>query len=176
MGDIFSHCIWVSLLLVLHLVDNMFLYHYLLPKFPMKGRYIKICFIANIIPFFFYRIRGILGSFLTFLLYLGILVSFIIGTFVPFHLVPYIMLSFPIIFLLCMVFFVPESPQFLMSIDNNEKVCGTNKTESLGVFINTYLVIPTCPTSDPDFRAPKIFFRGNIKTFYRAPAFKIDSY
>lgn len=65
----------------------------------------------------FRRIRGILGTFLTLSLYLGILISFIIGSYVPYQFVPYTMLLVPILFLLNMIVFVPESPQFLLSIN-----------------------------------------------------------
>lgn len=48
--------------------------------------------------------------------YFGILLSYIVGAFVPYSYVPYILLPIPIIFFLSFIF-IPESPMFLIKMN-----------------------------------------------------------
>lgn len=75
----------------------------------------------NSIAFFFFikfnilykSVRGILGAMMATSQYFGILLSYIIGAFVPYSYVPYVLLPIPIIFFLSFIF-IPESPMFLI--------------------------------------------------------------
>lgn len=64
----------------------------------------------------YYRIRGTLGSILLVCTNVGILLSFIAGTFIDYSLFPYVMIAFPLIFLISF-YFLPETPQYLLEHD-----------------------------------------------------------
>jgi ABC-type multidrug transport system fused ATPase/permease subunit len=59
------------------------------------------------------NIRGILGSFFIFSINMGTLLMFVAGNYLSYSLVPRLMISIPIIFLLTF-FFLPETPQYLL--------------------------------------------------------------
>uniref|UniRef100_A0A182NGP0 Major facilitator superfamily (MFS) profile domain-containing protein n=1 Tax=Anopheles dirus TaxID=7168 RepID=A0A182NGP0_9DIPT len=59
------------------------------------------------------RIRGTLGSFFILFLNIGTLVSFVMGSYLSYHLTAYILFSFPILFLALFLQF-PETPQYLI--------------------------------------------------------------
>lgn len=67
--------------------------------------------------YFFFRIRGRLGSLLMLNVTIGILVGFIAGTHLPYHTVPKIFLPAPCIFFLLFIFF-PETPHYFISRKN----------------------------------------------------------
>lgn len=62
---------------------------------------------------FFYRVRGTYCCLLVVFCNLGILLSFIMGSFISYAMTPIILLTLPIVFLLTFPFF-PETPHFLI--------------------------------------------------------------
>lgn len=67
-----------------------------------------------------FSIRGILGGLMAFMQYCGILTGYIIGAIAPYNLIPFLMLPFPIIFLVALLVCVPETPYFLLKIKKQE--------------------------------------------------------
>lgn len=59
-------------------------------------------------------IRGQLNSYIQIAVYGGILIGFIGGSYIPFHINPYCMITVPIMFVVLFAF-VPESPQYLLA-------------------------------------------------------------
>ncbi len=59
-------------------------------------------------------IRGRLGSLTASALALGILVTYILGTFVEWHVLSWILGGIPVAFLVCTIF-MPESPSWLLT-------------------------------------------------------------
>ena len=62
---------------------------------------------------FIFSVRGSLGFLYTFFLNFGILCAFVLGSYLPYHLIPYIMVGLPVINCLCQIYF-PESPTYLL--------------------------------------------------------------
>lgn len=60
-----------------------------------------------------YSVRGTLGSMLILSLNLGILIAYLVGAYLPYNIVPGVLLVFPILFL-CGSLFLPDTPRFLM--------------------------------------------------------------
>ena len=88
-----------------HLMFSRFL-----AGFAGGGLYIAIpLFISEIASD---RVRGRLGSAFVFSSTLGVLMAYIIGTYLDYDIIPWLYLPFPIIFLIGSVF-MPESPMFL---------------------------------------------------------------
>lgn len=54
-----------------------------------------------------------MGSLLSVLLNSGALVAYIVGGYAPYHITPYVLITFPIFFL-CALPFIPETPYFLL--------------------------------------------------------------
>lgn len=79
------------------------------------GIHYLIAYVNIFILIFFLRVRGIFGSILTVFQYIGILLAYCVGSYLPYQYVPCIMVVLPVIFFLCMICFVPESPQFLLT-------------------------------------------------------------
>ncbi|XP_058819314.1 facilitated trehalose transporter Tret1-like [Topomyia yanbarensis] len=72
------------------------------------------------------RIRGSLGTFFILFINLGTLVSFVVGTYLSYHITSYILIFLPILFLLCFVRF-PETPQHLIRCNKIEAAEGSLK-------------------------------------------------
>lgn len=87
------------------------------------------------------RIRGRLGSYLILFLSAGTLVMFIAGTYLSFFIVPWVMMIFPTIFFL-FVLFLRDSPPSLMARNKPDeaweslkfyRTCGKNKVAIEGI-------------------------------------------
>lgn len=52
--------------------------------------------------------------------YGGIWTGYIIGALTPYHIIPFIMIPFPIAFLLSLLVCVPETPYFLLKTNKRE--------------------------------------------------------
>ncbi|XP_053697379.1 facilitated trehalose transporter Tret1-like [Sabethes cyaneus] len=65
------------------------------------------------------RIRGSLGAFFILFINMGTLVSFVVGTYLSYHITSYILIFLPILFLLCFMQF-PETPQHLIRCNKIE--------------------------------------------------------
>lgn len=61
------------------------------------------------------RIRGRLGTFLSLYLNAGVLLGYIAGTYLPYNVIPYAMVSCPLAFI-GLFAFVPSTPQHLLAI------------------------------------------------------------
>ncbi|XP_065084159.1 facilitated trehalose transporter Tret1-like [Ochlerotatus camptorhynchus] len=64
-------------------------------------------------------IRGSLGSFFILFINLGTFVSFVVGSYLSYHITSYILIVLPIVFLLCFINF-PETPQHLIRCNKIE--------------------------------------------------------
>jgi MFS family permease len=71
------------------------------------------------------NVRGILGSFFIFSINFGTLLMFVAGSYLSYSLVPKLMISLPIIFVLTFVF-LPETPQHLLK-------CGKTKQAEISL-------------------------------------------
>lgn len=60
-----------------------------------------------------YSVRGTLGAMLVMALNLGFLISYLVGAYLPYNIVPCVLVVFPILFL-CGSLFLPDTPRFLM--------------------------------------------------------------
>ncbi len=60
------------------------------------------------------RVRGALGAFTAIFLSLGILITYVIGAFVPWNVLAWILSAFPAL-LFGSMFFLPETPTWLLS-------------------------------------------------------------
>lgn len=67
----------------------------------------------------FCSIRGSLGSILTISLNVGILIAYVTGAYLPYHIVPCVHIVFPILFFIGSLF-LPETPQYLITHDRPE--------------------------------------------------------
>ncbi|XP_062551188.1 facilitated trehalose transporter Tret1-like [Armigeres subalbatus] len=65
-------------------------------------------------------IRGSLGSFFILFINIGTLVSFVVGSYLSYHITSYILMTLPIVFLLCFINF-PETPQHLIRCNKIEE-------------------------------------------------------
>lgn len=74
----------------------------------------------NILNSTFNRVRGQLGTIITVSVNFGILLIFIAGNFLLYHVIIFCAMAIPAIFLAAFVFF-PESPHYLMLIDEPKK-------------------------------------------------------
>lgn len=63
------------------------------------------------------RIRGLLSSTLVFTCNAGILIMYILGDLFPYKTIPWILLAFPVLFLVCFSF-IPDTPFYLMQQNN----------------------------------------------------------
>lgn len=97
----------------------------------------------------FSRIRGTLGSLLLVCSNIGLLISFVVGTYVDYSLFPRIMIVLPFIFLISF-YFLPETPQYLLQKDKvkvrgrvffwiNRKVLQRLNILEMGVWDGKYL-------------------------------------
>lgn len=59
------------------------------------------------------RVRGSLGTLLTLSVNIGILIGYIGGTYLDYKTVPYVMMSFPILFIFLFMF-MPNTPQYYL--------------------------------------------------------------
>ncbi|KAL9706868.1 hypothetical protein quinque_010386 [Culex quinquefasciatus] len=66
------------------------------------------------------RIRGLLSSTLVFTCNAGILIMYILGDLFPYKTIPWILLAFPVLFLVCFSF-IPDTPFYLMQQNNYTK-------------------------------------------------------
>lgn len=86
-------------------------------------KYIVLCifcylFYKNLVNF--KRVRGILGGFMAVMQYGGIWTGYIIGAITPYNIIPFIMIPFPIIFLISFLVCVPETPYFLLKMKKRQ--------------------------------------------------------
>ena len=79
------------------------------------------------------RVRGALGSFPAIFLSLGILIAYIIGSFVEYDVLAFILAGFPACLFVAM-FFMPETPAWLLSQNREEEA-----RKSLQFFRGRYL-------------------------------------
>ncbi|XP_062704726.1 facilitated trehalose transporter Tret1-2 homolog [Aedes albopictus] len=98
----------VSWILVI-VADNVY---YLIAMRFLSGFGGGVCYMIN--PMFIAeiaedRIRGLLGSTLVFSSNLGLLVMYILGASVPYHIVPYVLITVPVVFLIGFIS-VPDTP------------------------------------------------------------------
>lgn len=63
--------------------------------------------------FIIFSIRGRFGSYFALTMNFGILLSFIIGSYLPYEDVPYVLMVFPILYFFG-VFYLPDTPMFLL--------------------------------------------------------------
>ena len=84
------------------------------------------------------RVRGALGAFTAIFLSLGILITYIIGAFVPWNVLAWILAAFPSL-LFGSMFFMPETPSWLLSKNREEEA-----RKSLQYLRGRYV----CPTFD----------------------------
>ncbi|KAG5667691.1 hypothetical protein PVAND_015663 [Polypedilum vanderplanki] len=66
------------------------------------------------------HVRGKLGAYFPLAMYGGMLLIFILGTYLDFFTIPLVMLPFSIIFFFCMIF-LPETPQYYLKKGENLK-------------------------------------------------------
>lgn len=61
------------------------------------------------------RIRGRLGTFLSLYLNVGVLLGYVAGTYLPYAVIPYAMVTWPLAFIVLFAF-VPSTPQYLLTV------------------------------------------------------------
>ena len=66
------------------------------------------------------HIRGLLGSVPALFMALGILITYVVGAFIPWHHLSYFCAAFPVLLLFSMLL-LPETPTWLITNDREER-------------------------------------------------------
>lgn len=121
--------------------------HYPLESDPFIITKISIC-VSQISECSSPRIRGTLSSFTASALALGILVAYIIGAFVDWWILAFILSMFPMMLFTGMIF-MPETPIWLIS-HNREDDAKKALQRLRGKYVHPFVVLPV-PINSPDW-------------------------